>query len=381
MTGKHKSHPQHRHHRPRRPRQDHAGRRACSSSPGTFRDEPAGPGARDGHRRAGARARHHDPGQEHGDRLPRHADQHRRHARATPTSAARSSARCAMADAVLLLVDAAEGPMPQTRFVLRKAFEHGLQGARDDQQDRPARRSARTRCSTRSSTCSSSSARTTSSSTSRWSTARAATATPCASRTDDAETDLQPLFDMILEHGARRRRRTTTRRCSSRPRRSTTTTSSAASRSGASQRGMLQERHARRAVPPRTREGAARADQGLFRYEGLEPRAGRGGARRRHRGRRGHRRAHDRRHAVPARAAGAAAARSTSTSRRSRWMFYVNELALRRPGGQYVTSRQILARLETRGAARRRARSSRRPTAARRRLRGQGPRRACTSAC
>ena len=33
----------------------------------------------------------------------------------------------AMADAVLLLVDAAEGPMPQTRFVLRKAFENGLQ--------------------------------------------------------------------------------------------------------------------------------------------------------------------------------------------------------------------------------------------------------------
>ena len=30
-----------------------------------------------------------------------------------------------MADAVLLLVDAFEGPMPQTRFVLRKAFEHG----------------------------------------------------------------------------------------------------------------------------------------------------------------------------------------------------------------------------------------------------------------
>jgi len=32
----------------------------------------------------------------------------------------------AMADAVLLLVDAFEGPMPQTRFVLRKAFGHGL---------------------------------------------------------------------------------------------------------------------------------------------------------------------------------------------------------------------------------------------------------------
>ncbi|MCZ6795560.1 MAG: translational GTPase TypA [Planctomycetota bacterium] len=31
-----------------------------------------------------------------------------------------------MADGVLLLVDSAEGPMPQTRFVLRKAFEHRL---------------------------------------------------------------------------------------------------------------------------------------------------------------------------------------------------------------------------------------------------------------
>jgi GTP-binding protein len=31
-----------------------------------------------------------------------------------------------MADGALLLVDAAEGPMPQTRFVLRKAFEAGL---------------------------------------------------------------------------------------------------------------------------------------------------------------------------------------------------------------------------------------------------------------
>src|SRR3979490_156650 len=31
-----------------------------------------------------------------------------------------------MADGGLLLVDAAEGPMPQTRFVLQKAFELGL---------------------------------------------------------------------------------------------------------------------------------------------------------------------------------------------------------------------------------------------------------------
>ena len=31
-----------------------------------------------------------------------------------------------MVDGVLLLVDAAEGPMPQTRFVLKKALEMGL---------------------------------------------------------------------------------------------------------------------------------------------------------------------------------------------------------------------------------------------------------------
>ncbi len=31
-----------------------------------------------------------------------------------------------LVDGVLLLVDAAEGPMPQTRFVLRKALEAGL---------------------------------------------------------------------------------------------------------------------------------------------------------------------------------------------------------------------------------------------------------------
>src|SRR6058998_3464330 len=32
-----------------------------------------------------------------------------------------------MADGAILLVDAADGPMPQTRFVLRKALMHGLQ--------------------------------------------------------------------------------------------------------------------------------------------------------------------------------------------------------------------------------------------------------------
>ena len=47
-----------------------------------------------------------------------------------------------MVDGVLLLVDAVEGPMPQTRFVTRKALAQGLEADRCGQQDRPARRTA-----------------------------------------------------------------------------------------------------------------------------------------------------------------------------------------------------------------------------------------------
>jgi GTP-binding protein len=44
-----------------------------------------------------------------------------------------------MADAALLLVDAHEGPMPQTRFVLKQGLRARPEGAGDDQQDRPPR--------------------------------------------------------------------------------------------------------------------------------------------------------------------------------------------------------------------------------------------------
>ncbi len=45
-----------------------------------------------------------------------------------------------MVDGVMLLVDAAEGPLPQTRYVLAKALEAKLQAHRRHQQDRPPRR-------------------------------------------------------------------------------------------------------------------------------------------------------------------------------------------------------------------------------------------------
>jgi GTP-binding protein len=44
-----------------------------------------------------------------------------------------------MVDAVLLIVDAVEGPMPQTRFVTEKAIRPRAQGAAGGQQGRPRR--------------------------------------------------------------------------------------------------------------------------------------------------------------------------------------------------------------------------------------------------
>ena len=45
-----------------------------------------------------------------------------------------------MVDGAIVLVDAAEGPMPQTKFVVSKALKIGLRAHRRHQQDRPARR-------------------------------------------------------------------------------------------------------------------------------------------------------------------------------------------------------------------------------------------------
>ena len=85
-----------------------------------------------------------------------------------------------MVDSVLLLVDAFEGPMPQTRFVTRKALALGLRPILVvNKIDRAGLRS-RGRRSTTPSICSARWAPPTSSSTSRWSTPRVARATPSA---------------------------------------------------------------------------------------------------------------------------------------------------------------------------------------------------------
>ena len=51
-----------------------------------------------------------------------------------------------MVDGVMLLVDASEGPLPQTRFVLRKALERRPDADCRRQQDRPAGRAGRRKC-------------------------------------------------------------------------------------------------------------------------------------------------------------------------------------------------------------------------------------------
>ena len=73
-----------------------------------------------------------------------------------------------MVDAVLLLVDAVDGPMPQTRFVTEKAFARGLKPiVVINKIDRPGARAHVGRW-TRPSTSSIASARATSNSTFPW---------------------------------------------------------------------------------------------------------------------------------------------------------------------------------------------------------------------
>ena len=90
-----------------------------------------------------AREGHHDPRQEH--RRP--ARRARRSTSSTRPGHADFGGEVerglTMVDGVLLLVDASEGPLPQTRFVLRKALEARPAGRARREQGRPARRARR----------------------------------------------------------------------------------------------------------------------------------------------------------------------------------------------------------------------------------------------
>ena len=116
-----------------------------------------------------------------------------------------------MVDGVLLLVDASEGPLPQTRFVLRKALERGLPPIvainKIDRQDaRPAR------CSARSTTCSSTSMPVTSKSSFPCSTPTPRRA-PLPRRPTSRETHSDP-SSTSSPHACDRRWATRTHRCS-----------------------------------------------------------------------------------------------------------------------------------------------------------------------
>ena len=78
-----------------------------------------------------------------------------------------------MVDGALVLVDAAEGPLPQTKFVVSKALQARPEADRRHQQGRPSATRGRPKSSTRCSTCSPRSTPARTSSISRSSTGRA----------------------------------------------------------------------------------------------------------------------------------------------------------------------------------------------------------------
>ena len=132
---------QRRDRRPRGPRQDDARRR--DAPPDRRPSAPTRPSSTGSWTRATSSARRASrsspsrrPSITHGIRLnivdtPGHAD-----------FGGEVERSLLMVDSVLLLVDAAEGPLPQTRYVLQKAMARHLPVVVGDQQDRPRRRPA-----------------------------------------------------------------------------------------------------------------------------------------------------------------------------------------------------------------------------------------------
>jgi small GTP-binding protein len=128
QAGPTRPHPQHRDHRPRRPRQDHPGRqclRNIAKQSGTFAAHERRSNASWTPTTSSASA-----ASPSSPRTPRSITTASRiNIVDTPGHAdfgGEVERVLSMVDGVLLLVDAVEGPMPQTRFVTRKALALGL---------------------------------------------------------------------------------------------------------------------------------------------------------------------------------------------------------------------------------------------------------------
>ena len=172
-----------------------------------------------------------------------------------------------MVDGIVLLVDAAEGCLPQTRFVLRKALELKAARHRSCQQDRPPGRAARRGRERDLRPVSSTSVQTTSRSNSRFSIRSRATASPKKNLDDESKT----LSRCSIRSSSRSRRRTlcATIRCSCWSRISTTTRSSDASRSAEFSRAILQRIRKLSSQNVTARSQKTRVKE-LFIFEGLE---------------------------------------------------------------------------------------------------------------
>ncbi len=120
-----RGHQERRHRGARRPRQDDA-RRRDALAVGLLPGEPGRRRARDGLDGPRAREGHHDPRQEHGRPLRRRSKINIVDTPGHADFGGEVERGLRMVDGVLLLVDASEGPLPQTRFVLRKALEARL---------------------------------------------------------------------------------------------------------------------------------------------------------------------------------------------------------------------------------------------------------------
>ena len=161
-----------------------------------------------------------------------------------------------MADGALVLVDAAEGPMPQTRFVLSKALECGLQPiVVINKIDRPDARP--TKCSTRPSSCSWSSGPTTSWPISPISSPPAAAAMRRTIRASRAIRSSR--FWTWCSNTCRGRRSMPIRRCKCSSPRSTGRTTSAGSPSAASSRAISAKGSRSRSCRRMTRSSTPRS--------------------------------------------------------------------------------------------------------------------------